>query len=153
MKIKIILLFFLLFSSIMLYAQCESSLKGKTGPTIVAATGKDPIIVLDGLILSKSDYLKLNINESYSKKFRIRSLNEIKAKKKYEITNEDGVVEIKTNLLYVLNNECLTLENRVKLIKLTDADILDMELLSKEDAKKNYGNLGRNGAIIIKTKQ
>jgi len=152
MKIKIALSFFLFFSSIMLYAQDESSLKGKTGPVIAATTGKDPIIVLDGLILSKSDYLKLHIDKSYSKRFRIRSLNENEAKKKYEITNKDGIVEIKTDLLYVLNNECLTFKSKVKLTKLRDADILDIKLLTKEDAIKKYGHFGRNGAILIQSK-
>jgi hypothetical protein len=137
----------------MLYAQEENSLKGKTGPIIIATTGNDPIILLDGLILSKIDYLKLNIDESYSKKFKIKALSEKEAKKEYGITNKDGIVEIKTNLLYVLDNEYLTSESEKKLSKLTQGNILDMKVLKKEDAIKEYGKFGRNGAFIIKTKK
>lgn len=151
MKIKIIF-FFLSLSSIMLYAQEENSLKGKTGPIIIATKGSDPIISLDGLILSKIDYLNLNIDESYSNKFKIKALSEKEAKRKYRITNKDGVVEIKTNLLYVLNDECLTSESNTILSKVTQADILDIKMLKKDDAIKEYGKLGRNGALIIKTK-
>lgn len=71
MKLKISFLF-LCFSSIMLYAQDENSLKGKTGPTIIATKGSDPTVILDGLILSKNDFLKINIDESYSKSLRLR---------------------------------------------------------------------------------
>lgn len=153
MKVKISFLFFFFFSFIMLYAQDENSLKGKAGPVIAATSGKDPIIILDGLILSKVDYLKLNIDKSYSKKFKIKAISEEKARKKYGITNKDGIVEIKTNLLYVLDSECLTSESKTKLSKLTQADILDIMMLKKEDAVKEYGKLGRNGAFMIKIKK
>ena len=136
----------------MLYAQEGNALKGKTGPIIIATKCKDPIISMDGLILSKTDYQNLKIDESYSKKFKIKVLSEKEAKRKYKITNKDGVVEIKTNLLYVLNGECLTSKNISVLSKVTQTDILDIKLLKKDDAIKKYGKSGRNGALIIKTK-
>lgn len=154
MRIKIT--FFFLFFSLILHAQDENSLKGKTGPTIipVITTGNNPIIILDGLILSKIEYLKLNIDESYSKKFKIKVLSEREAIKKYEIINIDGIVEIKTDLLYVLNNEYLTTsKSKKKLSKLTQTNILDITMLKKEDAVKEYDKLGRHGALIIRTKK
>jgi hypothetical protein len=136
----------------MLYGQDENSLKGKTGPVILSEASKNPSIIMDGLILSKSDYLKLNIDKSYSKKFRINVLNEKESAEEYNVFNKDGIVKIKTNLLYVIDNKPLTVKNKVSLSKLDSANIIYMKMLNKEDAIKAYGKLGGNGALLIKTK-
>lgn len=53
--------------------------------------------------------------------------------------------------MFVLDNKYLTPKNKTELTKLTQTDILEIKILMKKDAVKEYGKLGKNGAIIIKT--
>lgn len=80
-----------------------------------------------------------------------KNIVRIKFDKDYSTEEYSGIHYIHTNQLIVLDDIPLTTE-RIRRKKLSEMDYLNCEIikLNKKDAKQQFGNKGKNGAIIIK---
>lgn len=149
MKVKISFLI-LFFSSITLYAQDVNSLKGKTGPTIIATKGNDqypPLYVLDGLRISQEKFAELKIDKHCIKKIKVSE--DCDSTQKF-----NGIITVYSKLLIVLNDKSLFNSNdKIEaLSKLKQDEVLSFRMLDKQEALNKYGKYGKFGALIIKTK-
>lgn len=112
-----------------------------------------PLYVLDGLLLDSTLFFELSFEKKQIKK--TVALNASDALKKYGDKGQNGVIEVYTKVLIVLNGtKLLSCEEKVKqlsYININQKNVL--KLIRRAEAIEIYGKQAKYGAIQIDTGQ
>jgi len=145
---KIYLLLILLFLSFNIaYNQQDTISSIKLGHKV---SEYPPLYIFDGLKIDQDKFIELKIDKSCIKR--------IKIDENYSFSDNTkaykGSITIYSKMLVVLNDKLFfnSKDKKAMLSQVKQEEISLITALSKEEAHKKYGKAGKNGALIIKTK-
>jgi hypothetical protein len=153
---NLIILFIFWFGIVSTYGQkeAEQSLLGKTGPELISYdTINQPIILLDGLMITYKEYISLQFTNREKRNFKIQKKDYKETDNKFCKKEKKSVLLIYTKFLFVIDDKLLkTYNEKIKVLSSIEGkDTFMIKKIEKKEAINRFGKCGKYGAIEVKS--